>query len=212
MHDLVLSLPSSVWKKTFLAPVSQKQVGKMRDLLQVLQLLGTALRLESRLCPFKLYALRLTPTADSEFGWRGGWVGQAISSWSCGGGKVLGWKQTRSTCRTERDNYSRILQGPDPAGPSGTSWHVGGALRCQLEVPVVATVAQGIAWSDPGLGEVGILWWRTGFGGDFGRQRKCFPAGLSLLSKPEGGIRGTGSRWAWQFGEVHMPDIGGSLA
>lgn len=40
-----------------------------------------------------------------------------------------------------------------------------GDLNCQMELPAVAAVAQGIAWSDPGLGGVAILGWRTGFGG-----------------------------------------------
>lgn len=49
--------------------------------------------------------------------------------------------------------------------PCRTSWPVGGDLNCQMELPAVAAMAQGIAWSDPGLGGVAILGWRTGFGG-----------------------------------------------
>lgn len=99
----VLSSPSSVWKETFMAPISQQQVRKMRDLLQNLQLLGTVLRLESRLSEFKLSALSLSPSADSEFWSRVGWAGPGLSSGSSDGGKVLGQKQTRSICRMERD-------------------------------------------------------------------------------------------------------------
>lgn len=85
MCDLVLSSPPS-----FCLPISQKQVRKMGDLHQALELLGTVLRLESRLSDFQLCALHLTATADSDFGWQVGWRGQGISSWSRGGGKVLG--------------------------------------------------------------------------------------------------------------------------
>lgn len=85
MRDLILSLPPSFW-----LPISQKQVRKMGDLRQALELLGTVLRLESRLSDFKLCALHLTATADSDFGWQVGWVEQGISSWSRGEVKVLG--------------------------------------------------------------------------------------------------------------------------
>lgn len=40
MYDLVLSSPPNVCNETSMAPISQKQAGKMRDLLQTSQLLG----------------------------------------------------------------------------------------------------------------------------------------------------------------------------
>lgn len=46
IHSLVLSSPRSVWKETFMAPISQMQVRKVKDLLQAFQLLGTVPRLE----------------------------------------------------------------------------------------------------------------------------------------------------------------------
>lgn len=50
----------------------------MGDLHQALELLGTALRLESRLSDFQRCALHLTATADSDFGWQVGWEGKAF--------------------------------------------------------------------------------------------------------------------------------------
>lgn len=108
---------------------------------QALQLLGTVPRLESRFSEFKVCALSLNSTADSDLWGRVGQAGQGISSWSNGGGKALGQKQMRSICRVERDIIPGILQGAERAVPRRGCWHVGGGLECQVGFPVVATVA-----------------------------------------------------------------------
>lgn len=162
-----------------MAPISQQQVRKMRDLLQNLQLLGTVLRLESRLSEFKLSALSLSPSADSEFWSRVGWAGPGLSSGSSDGGKVLGQKQTRSICRMERDAIPGFRREQIQRAKQDVL-DVGGSLTCQVELPVVGAGAQDIAQSDPGLDGVGIPGQRTGFGG-------------AQPAVHAGGISGTGS-------------------